>query len=259
MLPRQLVQSLLMRQRPKLTDLLSDSKLSIAFIFDFDGTLADISEDPSSVTVPDELIQKLEWLQLQTGGAVVILSGRPIAFLKDIFGQTEIGLAGEHGTDSNFFSLERTPQLDKVPTPAVDYLQVLTEKHPQSFIEEKRVSLVWHYRKARQEVSEQQAKEYQRQLSEILRTTDYRCEHYTCVLEIKSANISKCEYVKGLMRGPFSERRIVAFGDDFPEEELFQAIKPGGISFAVGDKIRNADFKFATPQELRTWLMQTCE
>ena len=53
-------------------------KPDCALFLDFDGTLVDIAPRPEAVVVPVELIATLRALQTYLGGAVAVISGRPI-------------------------------------------------------------------------------------------------------------------------------------------------------------------------------------
>lgn len=245
-----------MRQRPSLKDLLSNQDKELAFIFDFDGTLADISEDPASVRISDEVIHRLHWLGEKTKGKTLVLSGRPLNFLTDIFRDARIGLTGEHGADSNYFSIRSAKIPTVVPDSAAYFLRTLAEQHEGSFVEEKPISSVWHYRKAKEEISETLASTYKDRLMKLLQGTGYICGHYSYVLEIKPEVYSKQHYVSRLLKGPFANHEIIAFGDDIPEEEMFLVLEGRGIRFAVGERIQQYDFRFSTPEDLRNWLLQ---
>ena len=49
-----------------------------AIFLDLDGTLLDLAPRPDAVHVPHDLAGSLDALQLRSGGAVAILSGRPL-------------------------------------------------------------------------------------------------------------------------------------------------------------------------------------
>ncbi|RZI98767.1 MAG: hypothetical protein EOO54_28515 [Haliea sp.] len=51
---------------------------SSALFLDFDGTLVDIAPQPEDVVVPSSLVPTLQALQHYLGGAVAVISGRPI-------------------------------------------------------------------------------------------------------------------------------------------------------------------------------------
>ena len=64
------------------TDIFADlDPKSIALLLDVDGTLIDIGPSPHEVHVSDELRDSLARLSRLTGGALALVSGRPIADL----------------------------------------------------------------------------------------------------------------------------------------------------------------------------------
>ena len=68
------------------------------FLFDYDGTLADIVTDPSKALLSQPQLTKLRTLASGPKNAVWIISGRDQAFLQTQLGQLpEIGLVAEHG------------------------------------------------------------------------------------------------------------------------------------------------------------------
>ena len=54
-----------------------------ALFLDFDGTLVDIADQPHDVEVPHSLVQTLGALSESLGGAVALISGRPIDQIDD--------------------------------------------------------------------------------------------------------------------------------------------------------------------------------
>ena len=51
---------------------------SCALFLDFDGTLVDLAERPEDVVVPPPLVDTLRELHAYLGGALAVISGRPI-------------------------------------------------------------------------------------------------------------------------------------------------------------------------------------
>ena len=70
-----------------------------ALFLDFDGTLVDIVERPDAVTVDPGLPEVLTRLQERLGGALAIISGRPIAFLDGRLKPHRFDVAGLHGLE----------------------------------------------------------------------------------------------------------------------------------------------------------------
>ncbi len=70
-----------------------------ALFLDFDGTLADLAPRPDLVQVEPELVGTLRALHTQLGGAVALISGRPIAELDHFLHPLRLPAAGVHGAE----------------------------------------------------------------------------------------------------------------------------------------------------------------
>ena len=78
----------------------SDGDDPIALFLDVDGTLLDLAERPEFVTVPAGLVEGLARAAAKTGGAMALVSGRPIAQLDGLFSPfSEFRAAGVHGAE----------------------------------------------------------------------------------------------------------------------------------------------------------------
>lgn len=66
---------------------------------DVDGTLLDLADTPDGVEVDDSLGPMLERLQDAAGGAVALVSGRPIADVDALLGTEQFPVAGLHGSE----------------------------------------------------------------------------------------------------------------------------------------------------------------
>jgi len=72
---------------------------TIALLLDVDGTIIDIGPSPTEVHVSDALLQSLKRLFDLTGGAVALVSGRPIADLDRMFSPLRLPAVGGHGAE----------------------------------------------------------------------------------------------------------------------------------------------------------------
>ena len=72
---------------------------TIALLLDVDGTIIDIGPSPSEVHVSDALLRSLKRLFDLTGGAVALVSGRPIADLDRLFSPLRLPSVGGHGAE----------------------------------------------------------------------------------------------------------------------------------------------------------------
>lgn len=81
---------------------------STALFLDFDGTLVDIADQPDGVQVPAGLVETLSLLNGYLGGALAVVSGRPIGQVDDFLRPLRIAAAGVHGTERRAVNGEMT-------------------------------------------------------------------------------------------------------------------------------------------------------
>jgi HAD superfamily hydrolase (TIGR01484 family) len=72
---------------------------TVALLLDVDGTIIDIGPSPTEVHVSVALLASLERLLVLTGGAVALVSGRPIADLDRLFSPLRLPVIGGHGAE----------------------------------------------------------------------------------------------------------------------------------------------------------------
>ena len=72
---------------------------TIALLLDVDGTLIDIKPSPGEVHVSAELRDLVAVLSRQTGGALALVSGRPITDLDRLFAPLDLPAIGGHGAE----------------------------------------------------------------------------------------------------------------------------------------------------------------
>ena len=70
-----------------------------AYFFDVDGTLVDFAETPAAVRVSENLRDLLQELYQCAGGAVALMSGRPIIEIDALFPSVHLPVAGQHGAE----------------------------------------------------------------------------------------------------------------------------------------------------------------
>ncbi len=81
-------------------DLIRTVPQRFALFLDLDGTLIDIAPEPHLVVVPPTLVRDLMLLCEQLGGAVAILSGRPLQEVDKFLAPLRLAGVGVHGPRS---------------------------------------------------------------------------------------------------------------------------------------------------------------
>lgn len=236
--------------------LVSESGSSL--FLDVDGTLLDIAAAPELVIVPAELAGTLSRLSDLLGGALALVSGRPIAQLDRLFAPLRLPAAGEHGAEIRL-TADQAILAGPPPTAlaqVVAELTAATTTIPGVRIERKRAGVVVHYRQAPEQAA------LLRGLVDAAvadHVADVQVMPGKMVLEVKERMYSKGQAVIALMqRSPFAGRPPLFLGDDASDRDGFAAARQfGGGAAAVGfDHADAADWCFASPAAVRAWLVR---
>lgn len=220
------------------------------FLFDYDGTLTPIVQDPSAAIPTARLYGILTKLLEDPKNQIWIISGRDQQFLNKWMGSKlpQMGLSAEHGCfikDVNTKDwINLTEKVDMSWQAKVgEVMQEFTDKTPGSFIERKKVALTWHYRRAAPELGEFHAGELKQKL--LTFTDDYGLEVMDgkANIEVRPRFVNKGEIVKSLVWHKHGDPKdfletidtsklsvedmpdfILCLGDDFTDEDMFREL-----------------------------------
>jgi trehalose 6-phosphate phosphatase len=205
---------------------------SCALFLDFDGTLVDLAPAPDAVHVPGPLIATLGALSGYLGGALAVVTGRPIAQIDAFLQPLELPIAGVHGAERRQYSgavdLLNTHPLDQVEAVA----RSLAAQHGALLVECKRGSVALHYRQA-PELGELCLRAMQEAVDQSPGLTLLRGK---MVVEAKPGDASKGSAIEAfLQEPPFAGRLPVFIGDDITDEVGFSTVQRlGGMGIKVG-------------------------
>jgi trehalose 6-phosphate phosphatase len=222
----------------------------IALLFDVDGTLIELGPTPFEVHVPDELRVVLPLLSHMTGGALALVSGRPIKDLDTLFSPLKLPAIGGHGAELRLHGSIKSiaPQLSDSLRAQLSAAAAL---RPGIVVEDKGYSVALHYRKVPQ---------YENWLMRhIAGVGKAHADEVTEVLpgklmfEVKRPAVNKGESVRHLMKmEPFRGRRPIFIGDDVTDESVFEVMPDlGGIAFSVTRKVEGLAGIFNSPADVR--------
>ena len=229
-----------------------------ALFLDFDGCIVDIAPTPESVDVPDCLPSLLVALREALGGAVAIVSGRPIEQIDGFLGAAVPAIAGLHGLE------RRTADgaIVRPPLPPNDLrvvralLEDFAAAHPGVLVEDKTYTVALHYRLSPslrddcREVSNAALKGL---------PPGWQVIEGKCVFEIRPCEPNKGTAIDAFMgEAPFLGRTPVFCGDDITDEDGFEVVNArGGVSIRVGrGSATRAAAQVETVGELLDWLAQ---
>lgn len=240
--------------RPRALEALEIGRDAALFL-DFDGTLVDLAATPDAIGVPQGLVPLLIGLEAALGGALALVTGRPIADIDRFLAPARLVVAGVHGAEY------RTSALDEVRPTAlpldeqlVDAVRRLEKLFPGVLVEPKGQTVAVHWR---------QVPEAAADLAEALRMIlDGGPDHLEIsrgrrVFEICPRHVSKgaaVDILAGLE--VFRGRRPIVVGDDISDESgIAAAERLGGIGLRVlGETFTEEEADFASPRQVREWL-----
>lgn len=199
-------------------------------IFDYDGTLTPIVNNPDEAVPSFALLEALRRLVSNQCNDVFIVSGRSQQFLEHHFRHVRgLGLSAEHGC---FLKLpDRDEWLDLTKDKDMGWkdevemvFQVLEQSFPNSWIERKEIAMVWHYRNAaNHDLCLEKAKEAKTFLeSDAHQALDLEVILGKANLEARPRSLNKGTIVKDLMIASFQfeidNRFVLCAGDDTTDE-----------------------------------------
>ncbi len=219
----------------------------MALLLDLDGTLIDFAPTPDAVLVPPGLPQTLTTLRDRLGGALAIITGRPIAEVDALLPGIAHAVAGEHGgavRAAPDAALER-PAFPPIPEAWLTRARMVIGAHPGTILERKTNGVALHFRK--RPIAGPALRDLAERLVAAL--PSHAVLAGNMVWEVRPRGIDKGRALAALMqRPPFAGRIPLFVGDDATDEDAIRAARDlGGIGLRV-------DAVFGAPQGVRDWL-----
>ena len=224
-----------------------------ALLLDMDGTLLDIAPTPDLVRVAPGLTDALCRLRDAMGGALAVVTGRPIEQVDGLLAGIPYAVAGEHGG-----AIRHAPGAEVVrvslPDPPVEWVMAaarLIEAHPGALLEQKQRGFVLHYR---------QAPEHGPALREAVleliapHAATFQLMEALMAWEVRPRGADKGSAVLALSTlAPFAGRYPIFIGDDVTDEDGMRAARTLG-----GEGLRVPD-AFGGPGGVRAWLVRCAD
>ena len=231
-----------------------------ALFLDFDGTLVDIVKRPDLTTIDPALITLIEQLRHRLGGALAVVSGRPISDLDRLLQPLVLPAAGIHGIQLR----EDGGQIEiccpePIPEYARDAVAELAATDPALVFEDKVYSISLHYRQApdRKAALRERLEELATALDPI-----FFLQNGKMVFEFKPSGIDKGTAIDKFMSAPaFANRQAIYIGDDVTDEDAFRVVnRLGGLSARVGEPNgqTQAHYSLRDVADVRAWLETQC-
>lgn len=232
------------------------TKKRIIFL-DYDGTLVDFKSNIAQAYPDNELFSIIDKLTEDPANEVVLISGRKHENLSEWFGDKNVYLIAEHGS---WFKQQNTTWhkisglSDSWKHDIYPVLETYVDRTPGSFIEEKTYSLVWHFRNAQKGLGELRANELMNNLKYLASDKGLQLLPGDKVLEVKNMEINKGKAALMLVEKNDYDF-IIAFGDDYTDEDVFKALPDSALTIKVGGNVSAAKFYLRNPIEVRKLLL----
>jgi trehalose 6-phosphate synthase/phosphatase len=206
-------------------------------LLDYDGTLMPFSTDPRQTAPTPRVLEVLSELAADERNDVVVISGRDRNTLEHWLGRLPVSLVAEHGAwihdKGSGWHLSRPLKNDWKPR-IRPVLETYADRLPGSFVEQKEFSLVWHYRAADPELGAARAQELLDHLVNFTANIDVQVLQGNKVVEVKTGGIDKGTTAAQHHLAIIDPDFVLAVGDDWTDEYLFQALPDDAYTLRVG-------------------------
>lgn len=223
-------------------------------LLDYDGTLVPYNYEPLKALPDAYLLDLLSKLNAKENTELVIISGRDKAFLDSVFHDSGITIFAEHGSifriDGKWDSIKTDISWKKEIRFIMQEYVIST---PGSSLEEKRNSLVWHYRNAANVTDPAKATELISKLSVPCMRHNLTIMNGRKIIEVKPSG-----YTKGTAIISFFDCSkydfILAAGDDVTDEDLFEVLPENSIRIHIGEHSERAEYTISSCSDFVNFL-----
>jgi len=233
----------------------------VALLLDFDGTLVPLAARPELARPDPVLVRLLDALAASPGLLVAVVSGRGRADLESWFEVSpSLWLAAEHGAllrgDGVWRSLLTGDGSEVNDLHAT--LEGLARRQPGAVVERKSWSLAVHFRSVPRRAKPALVIEVEAASHAWLRThPGYEIVPGAELIEVRPVTARKSVAVPWVREKGGPDTRIVAFGDDITDEDMFAvlgAADDGVLVASGGMRATAARWVVDTPREVLAFL-----
>lgn len=225
-------------------------------LLDYDGTLVSYERKFGEPMLDDEVFNLLNSLSRQEETSLVILSGRDKETMEKAYGKLHIGMVSEHGVWMKNNSREWN-MIEKIDNDWKDEIRAIFElvvdRTPGSLILEKEYAIAWYYHKLRDQLGLIRARELKSELIHYTINSNLEVIEGYKMLEIKDYRVNKGKALSEWLSKDQWDF-ILAIGDDWSDESMFEILPENSYSIKVGSKPSKAKFYIDSPEDVRALL-----
>lgn len=230
------------------------------FFLDYDGTLTPIRPKPTMAHMRESTRDVLQELSRNPGFSVGIVSGRQLDEIRSVVAVKDVFYVGNQGLEiqgPDFrYTHAKADEFRVILRQIGSALKLMSEIFPGSFVEDKEVTLSYHYRMTEPDQVPALRREFLKRVSPWLDAGKVRVMEVKKALEVRP----DFEWNKGsaarwlLLRGE-PESLPVFIGDDGTDELAFRALNDRGITIKVGhEKLSHAQYYLKDVCEVERFL-----
>ncbi len=233
-----------------------NSAKSRLLLLDYDGTLTGFQDNPQNAQPDEKLFSLLDQINNQNQTNMVIISGRDRETLEQWFKTKNYAMITDHGV----WAKEKNNSWKPLERLRSDWMEIIrpvletfADRTPGTFIEEKKYSLAWHYRKADPELAQIRAIELNTVVTSLISNNELTVLNGNKVIEVKNSRVNKGR-AAGYLLSKKDYDFILAIGDDWTDEYMFEEIPNWAYSIKVGYQKSKAKYYVKSTQEVRQLL-----
>ncbi|MEZ5978409.1 MAG: trehalose-phosphatase [Planctomycetota bacterium] len=215
---------------------------------DYDGTLADIVEDPAAARPDRESILAIERLAALPQTHAAVVSGRGLADLSELTGTPRrVRLVGSHGSEFEpDFATSLPAETVALRSRVHEALGELAQRFEGSSVERKAVGAAFHYRR----VSPERRDEARDAAVEAAGTIDgVHVKHGKLVVELCVVATDKGRALESL-RSEVGATAGIFVGDDVTDEDAFATLRGPDVGVKVGEGDTVAAYRVAGTRDV---------
>jgi len=250
-------QNLTQNERNNIIEQFSQAQKRVLFL-DYDGTLVNYERNPQKAKPDEALYQLLNKLAQHENTDIVLTTSRSKSLFEKWFENTPYGLITEHGLwtripNGEWSQWDEELLHDEWKETVKKAMMFYVDRTPGSFIEEKSYALTWHFRKCDPDLGQQRAMALKEELTSFISMPGVEIVEGNKVVEVKVSAINKGKAAYSIIKeGDYDF--IMAIGDGWTDEYLFEEIGNQAITLKVGHKNTRAKYAINSFNDVRNLL-----
>lgn len=237
------------------------SAKQIALMLDFDGTISAFAPTPQQARI--SAIAQHALKKMRGRFPIIVVSGRPLRDIRSKVGIRDLSYAGNHGAEWILGSVYGRAAISSRVLPAISRIRrsitTVLARYPGLLIEDKRLSIEFHFRRMRRSLIAKCKKEILSLTVELISSARLSVVDEGLSLEVSATDQwSKGDFSRHAMRVfkniSGAEPLPIYIGDAKTDEAAFEALKRG-ITIKVGMCGKSAAcYAFSKREQVDTFL-----